>query len=93
MARRSIAYQLLTLINYGEFDWIERELPLVVVPIATVSRQLRCRPENIRDSLVFLKDAGLIEYSRWFKYSHFTVRVIPPLGMNIGVGLTIDVEK
>ena len=83
MARTAILpYKILASLLYAEFDFMERETPLVVVPTKLMCKQLGIVPKQLKMGFEHLYQAGLIEEFTWHKY-HTTVRVKPPIDMNL----------
>ena len=80
-----IPFKVLVSLIYGEFSFLERELPLVVVPTGAFCRQLSIIPNQFKVSLEYLEQAELIESYQWHRY-HATIRLRIPKGLSINVG-------
>lgn len=84
----TLPYKVLSALLFSEFTWIERSVPLIVVPTNKLCRQLGTTPRELKRSLEFLEVADLIKEFKWHgHYASITIR--PPVGMAIMVGNNI----
>lgn len=82
--RLIIPHQLTHVLLYGEMDWIEREMPMIVVPVREVCVQLRTRPVQIQEALEWLRLNGVLSTYTW-SHTYFTVSVNMPVGVKYKV--------
>ena len=89
-ARLSIPYQLLTILLYGDMDWIEREWPQVVIPVGTISRHMKVRPFQVQAALEWLFHGDIISYEWYSNYA--VIKATAPKGLIISQERSYDAQ-
>ena len=87
--RLFIPYRVLAMLLYGEFDWLDRELPLIVVPTTAACKQLRTTPQHLEEAFDWLHNSGIIKKYNW--QGHYTsIEIQPPIDMGFIIGKDIE---
>jgi hypothetical protein len=78
--RKVIPYQLLALLLYGQHEWIERSGPpgfFLVAPVRDVCTQLKIRPAQIQEALIWLEEEKMIKGHRWHSTYFSVISKVP----------------